>query len=294
MKYRLILQVKPPSPFGLPDEGKTVIPAGIDLEGDVLDTRTLTRVGYGTLSHYRGVDEAIRVPFPLSDSVGAELRDNFLWITCEAPDARTALSTAIPLVDRFLEHLTLSTGRLFSADMIQLTTEDGAPQPLPRKVELMSLTTYDLVSLARTIETTADYVQMLDPLLDKALEYYNFALFLLEGPATQADRFSRIYAHAASAVFLSFWKATTTIIGDSSHDKDFNQRYQRLGFDREFFTSRIEPVRRLRNNYDVAHYRVDDLGLQQVTQDLALCRALAEQVMTAYRNHLAAGGAPLP
>ncbi len=82
------------------------------------------------------------------------------------------------------------------------------------------------------------------------------------------------------------WKAASTVIGDPTIDKDYRSRYRQLGIEKEFFETRIEVARKLRNDYDVAHYRLDAERLGFVEGNSALVKEVAERIIRDYLQHL--------
>lgn len=89
-----------------------------------------------------------------------------------------------------------------------------------------------------------------------------------------------------SAVFLNLWKAVSTIVGDPSHDRDYQKRYKKFGFDYQFFTSKIQLLNKLRNSYDVAHYSLDENLLKEVDANVGEAQNIAAEVLRKYREHI--------
>jgi hypothetical protein len=88
------------------------------------------------------------------------------------------------------------------------------------------------------------------------------------------------------------WKALSTVLGDPSADKDYQRRYKKLGFDDTFFLQKVEHVRKLRNEYDVAHYTVESEKQNRVDSDYLEAKKIVETALRAYRERLLAGGKP--
>ena len=128
-----------------------------------------------------------------------------------------------------------------------------------------------------------------DPVLDRALQYYEHAMFLFDRRNQIADLFSSHFRYMISEIFLNMWKAATAFIGDPSVDNDYRSRYRRLGIDREFFETKIEVVRNIRNDYDVAHYRIDEERLAEIERNYGLVKEVAERIIRDYRQYLSVG-----
>ena len=289
MKFRIFFEIHPSGPFGVPEGTKTVLPAGpTKAVGDTYHTKTLKRVEYGTLSRYRDDENAINVNLNLGGITGT-LKDNFLFLDVEASSGEEAYDIAATAVDRFLQHLSLSMQRLFFYKPLFIEAENSALHPVPKVVTIGSITMYDLDRLRTEIANTEKVSQLSDPVLDKALQYYEHSLFLFENRGEMTDISSRHFRYLIAAAFLNLWKAVSTIVGDPSIDLDYQSRYKHLGLDYDFFKSRIESVRNLRNEYDVAHYHVEPDRLKEIEQNFGKSKEVAERVLLAYRKYLTDG-----
>ena len=289
MKFTVIFEIYPPGQFGVPENAKTVIPGGSgSYTGDTFYRPTMTRVGYGVISRYREENEAVSLKFYLGDIV-VSLKDNFATLTFEASGSGKAYSVSTAAIDRFLQHLSLNMQQLFSYKALVMEGEQGKVYPLPKAVTIASVTMYDLDRLRSEIENATKSFQRLDPVLDRALQYYEHALYLYEKRTEIAETLSRHFNYLISAAFLNMWKALTTIIGDPSFDRDYQSRYKCLGFDHEFFTSQIEYVRNIRNQYDVAHYHIEEGRIREVEKNFGKAKEVVVKVIKAYIQYLANG-----
>lgn len=289
MKFTIIFEIYPPGQFGVPENGKTVIPAGPgSYIGDTFHRATMTRVGYGTLSCYRDENERISLTLNLGD-ISATIKDNFATFIIEANSPGEAFDIAVKAIDRFLQHLSLNMHQLFYYNILVMEDEQGKIYPVPKEVIMVSVTMYNLDRLIGEIENAAKFFQLSDPILDKALQYYEHSLYLYEKRTEIVDVLSRHFNYLISAVFLNMWKALTTIIGDPSIDKDYQSRYKRLGFGYEFFKSKIEYVKDIRNQYDVAHYHVEQDRIKKVEQNFGKAKEVVISVLKAYRQYIADG-----
>ena len=281
MVYTVLFEISPAGAFGLPEEGQTVLPAR---EGSYVgDTYHITgiRAGYGSLSRYRSDDEALDVTFYVH---GQDLRlsDNYLRVTVDAPTHGAALETARHIVDRFLTHLGLRADRFFAARPILIESLDGDDRPVPAPFALASVTMYNLDEIRQHSELTARDVAIDDQRLVRALGYFQHANWLFEQRAAIADPLDRNSELLMSAVFLNLWKAASAIIGDPSADADYQSRYKQLGFDYAFFKDKIERLRELRNDFDVAHYSLDEAALGTVERTYAEARGISREIISRY------------
>lgn len=285
MRFLLACEVTPSSPFGLPDGDVLVLPApGGKFVGPSVHSRAGVRFSHGTLPEYRTVESKISTATTVNE---ARLRfvDNGLELQFEAPDRATALETGLGIVDRFLQRLALEHGRRFSARPLFLEDETQALVPLPVTVFSGTVTVFNLPELKTQIETAATNLDVHDDRLQKALDYYEHALFL-SSTAPQADgsaQSHRTASHLLAAAFLFLWKALSVVVGDPSIDKkDYQSRYRTLGLDHKFFVETIEDIRRRRNDDDVAHYRLDDEGIEAVRRQFDSAKLAVREVIKAH------------
>jgi hypothetical protein len=289
MRFRLTFELAPTGPFGLPEERKTVIGSKpgdtgpVTVTSPVADSRAFVIVRHGTLSNYRSPDDAIDVTVTLGRSTG-KLRDNFMFLEVDAPTAEDARKIAAEEVDKFLRRLTLSQGRAFSSKLLVLEDETNKVYPLSKVLELGNMTFYNTAKFAEDIQDAQLDLGKNDERLERALEYYEHAVFLYENRMAIAPLQSQHFRLLISGIFLSLWKAVTAIIGDPSIDKDYQRRYRQLGFDDQFFKDKIEKIRELRNDYDVAHYTLDAERLKDTEAKFGECQQSAAEIIKRYRR----------
>lgn len=289
MKFTIIFEIHPPGVFGVPENGRTVIPGpSVDFKGDKYHLQTVTRVEYGTLSKYRDDKDKINIEQIIGNNP-ITIKDNFATLVVEASKVEEACYNAINVIDCFLKHVSLSGRRLFSYKPILIMDDRGKNYIIPKNAVVGSVTVYNLEQLNTDIANSIKFFHISDPLLDKALQYYEHALFLFENRLEMADFSSRHFKYLIAAAFLNMWKALSTVIGDPSTDSDYQSRYKRLGFNYEFFKLKIEHVRDLRNDYDVAHYHIGDNRLKDLEQNFGMSKKIVASVLLAYRQHLADG-----
>src|SRR6266566_8846457 len=113
MKFEFTFEISPPGVFGVPEDGRTVLPAGTEYIGDAIDTVTWTRAGYGSLPQYRRADEAIALPLNLG-TVQGRIQDNFMFLQVEVNSYVEAYSTVTQTLEKLLQHLSVSQSRQFT------------------------------------------------------------------------------------------------------------------------------------------------------------------------------------
>jgi hypothetical protein len=286
MKFEITFEISPAGVFGVPEEGGTVLPARPgSYPGAPIHTGTLTIVGHGTLSEYRQENQAIALLLHLGNIEG-RIQDNFMFLQVEASTSHEGYDTVVDVLERFLQHLSVSQRRPFMYKPLIIESEDGKLYPVPKVLSLGSVTHYHLEQLSKDIQEAEAACFLEDAVLDRALQYFEHALLLNEKRGQIAPTLSRHYRYLISAVFLNLWKAVSVIVGDPSHDRDYQRRYRQFGFDYQFFTSKIQHLNSLRNSYDVAHYSLDENLLKEVDDNVGEAQNIASEVLRRYRDYI--------
>ena len=289
MKFIASVEIQPSGPFGVPAGDAIVVPGGTsNILSAPLHARSMTKVGHSSLSRFREDSKAVKKNLRIMD-LTCVLQDNFLNIKLDASRGKEAYDKIVHSLDRFMKHLTLTTGQLYSFKVLFVEAENGSLYPLPRRVNMMSLVGYDLDRLGSDIDTAEKMSSLSDPVLERALQYYEHSLFLFEKRGQITDILSSHFRYMISEIFLNMWKAASTVIGDPTVDKDYSSRYLRLGIDEEFYRAKVEAARKFRNDYDVAHYRLDLERLEEIEHNFGLVKEVAERVLREYRLYLSEG-----
>ena len=285
----MTFEILPRSAFGLPQDGHTVLPAGPQtIVSDVFHGRTGLKASWGTLSRYRPEEERIQGSWGIC-GLRADVDDNFLRVHVSAENQSAALDQARTAVDRFTDHLGLLAGRSVSAQAILVEAEEGDAQPAESLIRLGWTTTYDTTELREQIDVAAASSVLDDDRLSSALRYYQHGLWLFEQQAKLADPRSPDGAMLVSSVFLNLWKAASAVIGDPAKDKDHQTRYRALGFDDDYFRTRIKPLRDLRNDSDVAHYSLRGTDLDQLKAVIGMAASVVQELLLAQARILRDG-----
>lgn len=286
MKFEITFKVEPSAPFGVPQEGYVVRPGKPEsIHGPTIHFRSGTVVGHGTLSQYR--EEGSEINLVVNLAVGRiRFHDNYAFVEIEATTPDEAFASGSNLLDRFLKHFSLSKGTLFSAHPLVFESEDQKLYPVPEFIHITRVTTYNLENLEKDLLSASQYQSISDVKLEKAFEYYEQALLLYINREKIAPILSRQHSLLISSAFLNLWKAVSVLVGDPSTDNDYQRRYRGLGFDIQFFTEKIEKLRALRNNYDIAHYSVRRDDLEQIEAAFGEANTIATEVIKRYREKL--------
>ncbi len=284
--FKVTFRISPAACFGLPHDGHRVLPAGSKYVSDTLDTVSGQLVGYGTLSRFREVSEAINEEVRIEESKG-QLRDNYLSLEVDADTYSRAYAAAMKAVDTFLGHLAVAQKRRFECEGLFIESSDGKLRNAPKPVRIMAVATYDLAKLRQNVIDAQRFTALEDSVLERALDYFDHALYLYEQRNLTANPFSRHFHMIISSAFLNLSKAMALLVGDPSKDKDHQSRYKSLGLDHDFYKKRIEPVREVRNKYDVAHCDMSHDSLEAVERAFGDALATVCEVIDRYRQCLA-------
>ena len=280
-------RVSPGGPFGVPEKGKTVSPATPgEHYSETLHVRAGVVTGHPTLSTYREQAERLNLEVT-ADSIRIRFVDNFAFVRVPTNDPSSALPAAVNALDRLLQRLTLDQGRPF--DFEALIIEDEAKRllfPVPSMLRLSGLCTYNLEELAASVARCARSVSTTDERLERALVYFDHAVFLWESTWSSSNPLARRSSMVISAIFLNFWKAVTAILGDPAKRQDrFQRRYRDLGFGKDIKT-KVDSLKRIRDDSDVAHYALDNTKQEEVSQAVGRARSIAREVILAYQSQL--------
>jgi hypothetical protein len=284
--FRLLYHLEPPSLFGLPEEGKTVLPAGSEWIGPVVDRLSGNLVSHGTMSHYRPPDQAIDLSYSLG-MASLTIHDNFFTLSLDAKTSEEAEEAGNRLFDRFVRQLTVQHGELFRYSLLQMENAEGAPQGLQtqRTLDLGRVRWYDLDQVAGRLLRAAARSRLEDPGLERALVYYEHACFLFNMRGYAAP-LSKHHAMMLTSAFLHLWKAITVILGDPSVDRDHQSRFKRFGLPCGFWKNEVDPLKGVRDSCDVAHYSLSAEAEKEVERAFGRADLVCRRAIAAYSEHL--------
>jgi hypothetical protein len=219
-----------------------------------LDARTGKISGHGTLSEFRKPHDALDVSVSEAD-VSIKVRDNFVSVHIESETAQEAFDLAADVLDRLCQCISVQTGQRVSSRPESFEDALGnAHAAYTRKtVPLFTATIYNLRQLQAQLCTAFQWSMIEDERAKKALYYFEHAHLLSEFSKTLPVHSPHAVFSLATA-FLQMFKALVTIIGESGKDADYQRRAKQLGLAEDFWTSRVKPLYKIRNDGDVAHY----------------------------------------
>ena len=292
--FKLLFRVDPPSYFGLPEDGKLVVKAGLGREivSPVLDSKSGNLVDHGTLPEYRRDDEAVKLDLRIGGN-SASVHDNFFTLSIDAPDQEQALRAGVHLFEHFLRLLMAQHGDLFRYDLLQIEApgEEVTVRPGPRVFQMLHATMYNLDELRERLSKAATLSKLQNEILARSLVYYEHARFLFN-LIGHAPPFSVHYSFMLTSAYLYLWKALTVILGDPSTDSDYQIRFRTFGLPKNFWKDEMEPLKKVRDAYDVAHYTLDSKAIAEVQNSFGKAEALSRRVIIAYADYLASQNSP--
>lgn len=281
MRITTVFQIHPPYIFGLPDGQKVVQPDGMQATVQ-LDGRTGMVVSRPTVSQYRANADAISEKLKIGPAE-LQINDDYARITVTSQSPQDGYVNAVHLMTRFLRHLMIGSMPYFSAIPIQIEADDETAIPVKGFRTLFEAASYSLESLRHGMRVAAKFVSIEDPRANRSLMYFEHARYLINSVHTHPDPHSLFVKCSA---FLYFWKSLTSVLGDPANDKDHQTRYCQLGFPREFWNTRVKPMKLLRDSADVAHHNLEPDRANLVVDRLNEIDDLCREVITRYREHL--------
>lgn len=293
MRFAVTFLVTPAGFFGVPEDGTTVLPVSVsprDTYSDAM-TNTAAKVGHGTLSVFRGEDEKVEIAFALDGAV-AHLEDNYLTMSLESVSPYDAYVRTAAIAEALLANLALDKRQPFMHHAVYICDETGQPYPPPLYTNLMKVTTYNLETLKESINTAVHAARVHDQRLERALHYFEHALILHESRQLVGRPGTAHFQSVMAAILLNLWKAVTTIIGEAGTDRDHQRRYREYGIDRDFLLNEIQTLKRLRDDFDVAHYTLDARATNELEDKYGEALSTTTEVIKKYREHAQVISAP--
>lgn len=298
MRFDVCSEIYPSGLFGIPQKDMTVIPVNYEYKYEFMElvSGTVVQVGHGTVSKYREWHETLRLGLSLN-GINAKLHDNRLLLTLETETLQEAEKRSHELMDWLMLNLTLSdeSKYRYHYKLLSIHSDTGMEATLPLKPPMWGTyhMFYNLDELRERFLGTVYYSYTIDERLFKAFKYYDHGIEIIDSlpnPA-QISEFEMFNVQLLSvSSFLNFWKAITTILGDPNPKSDgklvYESRYKKFGISENFFNSRIESLRSIRNEEAVAHYEVGSEGMVNVSDSLAEAQEVARLVLTSYREYL--------
>ena len=89
-----------------------------------------------------------------------------------------------------------------------------------------------------------------------------------------------------TSAYLNMWKAITAMLGDPTKDSDYQKRFRTFGLPENFWKDEVAPLMKVRHNFDVAHYSLDEGAIAQVEQSFGKAGLVCKTVIGAYVRHL--------
>ncbi|MCI4372894.1 MAG: hypothetical protein L3K02_04555 [Thermoplasmata archaeon] len=300
MKYRAVVFLLPTNTFGLPGDNAIVFPADPSgKESTVtfpsIDSTTLERTSWGTLSRYREDKDALRANSSVR-GCQAGVVDNYLTLefTVEDPLTNSPWDVARDATIALCRPLTLLTDEPIDFHIVSLQQLEGQQKHLRAARIGGTVSAYNLAELSNKVQESMEIADLRDPTLEKALTYYRHGAILRDGSTTRAwDDESPGSTQAIlfkSESFLNYWKAATSIIGDRTKGDANDERGRRLGLGPDYYRTTVQPLTNLRNDFDVAHYDVQLERAKLLSPSLGPMVQVAKVLLTAYIAYLKSGG----
>lgn len=277
--FEVIFVIRPSGPFGVPENGVTVVPAGTEVVSAAIDTWSGLAVGNGTLPQYRTKP----IEAELS-AAGASLRlqDNFLSVTVSATNDGGAFSSAKRVAGRFCMALTMRAGRYFESTLCGgCCVDTQTPLKLPQELTMLSVCSYNLPALRTAIGQMSGLLGTADEMLERSMSYFYHGVFLHDSLNQSEDSSSFHAYYLLSEAILNFYKSVSVIVGDPSCGDKHQSQYKRYKLGRDLW-ERTEKVRTARNKMDVAHYRAEPEQFAALQAAATDARKTATEVVDAY------------
>ena len=258
-KFIYFFKIKPEGTFGLEEQNMTVVPAGMETVTPELHLVHGKFIYPGTQTIGRKLEETLVESFMIGE-YSAEIKDNILNITIEGSSNIEAEKGAVEAIHRFLMLLSFSA-RLsvpLTFEIIAAENDRGERVKILKYLGKFSVRWYNLNQMIESIKNSSEILNNVinNKTLERALEYYERGL-ILSSQAMKTESPHTI-SYFKQEAFLNYWKSITIIIGDpSKNSKEFQNKYKQYGIEKEFFQDKIMSIKKIRDDYDVAHMSED-------------------------------------
>lgn len=285
--YRITFEIQPSGWFGLPDGNNIVMPSA---EFKIHISPETNRVRMITLSKFRSESEIIKLEGNYND-IKIEIIDNHIIFFLSEVNPEKAYFKSVDILITLLKVLQINSKRGFlryqRLEIVENNKQIYFPQETG-KLNNFNLIVYNIEKLKSALFESFKQINYLDEKIKRFLEYYDRGTFLMSLLGNDELNSIRYQNYLNSEIFINFYKAISVILGDPSIDKDYQSRYKSFGFDLNFFTNELEPLRTIRNNFDVAHYTLqDDNKLQEeVNKNISKIMNTSIQVYCKYLKHI--------
>jgi hypothetical protein len=232
------------------------------------------------LSEYRQPDQAVNVQFGFTPQF--TFHDNFMTIAVDAESAKVASKATQAYAELVAKGLSVQYGLRVTAEFQSLEDEVGVPQRVPRSIQLsFGVTWYNLAEMHERLGTVVDWALAADDRSRKALLYFEHSCLLAEF----ARSLSLVTPHAGfsyALAFLQMYKGLVLIVGEPGTDRDYQSRAVDLGLAPDFWSTRVKPLYKIRNDEDVAHHSLEHVDLKAFLDLFRQAADVFREAFTAY------------
>jgi len=202
-----------------------------------------------------------------------------LIISCSAETKEDARTWASAVAARFGRLISMKIGQHFTAVFTGLDSVPGeaGQSILAPLVHSWWVETYDTKKVSDDVEASGLACSLDDPVLDRALTYFQRGLFYRRVVWRHVDPRWPDPDFTVSAATLNFCKAAAQILGN---DRD-GRRSHSLGVARDL-RRRIQQLYNRRSTQDVAHPTLDAGAIQQLRDTVYASQEIAQKVIEAY------------
>lgn len=263
-KYDFRAKLEPKWIFGLPYGTELVVPAGTKPYFSV-EAGSLRPISHGTLPIYRKEEEKLSLKFDY-DGCQIEFNDNFVYIILESEGPKVAYERVYSLLDNITHAISLMVGQKLKFEIISgYLIENGKATKsvrIPQRIT-WGFKGYNLKQLAEQVAQAIDILPSIDKKLRKSLEYYNHALFLDKIRVEYALKEPEQVNYLLADIVLNLNKSVSVLIGEPK-DRDYHDNLKKYGIDMAPFRRAISKLRRIRNEWDVAHHHITKKQLDRL------------------------------
>ena len=210
-----------------------------------------------------------------------------LIVSCDADNKNDAYTWASATATRFARLISMKTGQHFIAAFTGLDSVPGeAGQSILNPLFISWwVETYESSRFPGDVQSSGATSLLDDPVLDRALTYFQRGLFYYRVVWRHIDPRSPDPDFTAAAAILNFHHAVKVILGDDGDGR----RGRALGVER-ILRKRIQQLYNRRTHQGVAHPTLDADAIQRLRDSVYESQNIARTIIGSYIEFLRGGG----
>lgn len=190
----------------------------------------------------------------------------------------------------FVKKLSFSLGIPITYSIRRIERVGGGRPINPIEYKCIPYVVYDRKETTKAVSNTVQELNEVAGVLSISKNYFRLGqLFMRIWGMMFSDQNMReeMYWELGDAIigtaYLHYWKAITTIT-EEPNLKEYNERIFKLGLDSGSFKKTLDILRKLRNDFDIAHRNYDSTAIHEPRQFINVVKNVAQTVIGRYEE----------